>query len=85
MLDFGNITTTTPQLQLVRQWMEGYHSLDMGKVEELSSKDYKFHGPFNTSHEHKSEHFVKSRDVVGSMKDLNVRIRHQGTALKHPG
>lgn len=74
MLDFGNITTSTPQLQLVREWMEGYHSLDIKKVKGLTSKDFRFHCPFGDYIEPGEDHFSKYERLLSSMDTLDVRI-----------
>ena len=46
-----NINATTPQLKLVKKWMEGYHSLNMDNVESHVSKNYKYQSCFDKAEE----------------------------------
>lgn len=82
MINFGTIDTTGPQLRVVRQWMEGYHSLDMTKVEAFASKDFMYHCAFNRPEEARADHFSRYAKVLASMKELNVRTQCWGTAFE---
>ena len=72
-----NINATTPQLQLVKKWMEGYHSLNMDNVEPYVSKNFKYQACFHTADEAKGEHSERYGKVLGSMTNLEVRAQYE--------
>lgn len=85
MLNFGTVDAITPQLQVVKKWMEAYHSLDMTKVEQYTSKDFKYCSPFDRPEEGKEDHSSRYGKILASMKELNVRTQHWGTPFKFAG
>ena len=72
-----NINATTPQLKLVKKWMEGYHSLNMDNVESHVSKNYKYQSCFDKAEEAKGEHSERYGKVLGSMTNLEVRAPYE--------
>lgn len=72
-----NINATTPQLKLVKKWMEGYHSLNMDNVEPHVSKNFKEQACFHTADEAKGEHSERYGKVLGSMTNLEVRAQYE--------
>ena len=74
-----NINATTPQLKLVKQWLEAYASRDIDKVAPVVSKDFKFQTFPKTAdipEEGKGAHLQRYRGILSALTNVEVRTQH---------
>jgi hypothetical protein len=76
----SNFEASTPQLSVIKKWIDAYTSLDISKVEPLLAKNYQ-HQSFPESpdapNETKGEHIQKWGEILAAAAKLEVRIRRQ--------
>lgn len=76
----ANFEASTPQLSVIKKWIDAYTSLDISKVEPLLAKNYQ-HQSFPEStdapDETKGEHIQKWGQILAAAAKLEVRIRPQ--------
>ena len=81
----ANVDTSTPQLKLVKRWVDAYASRDAGKLAPLLSKNYK-HQTFPESigepDETREEHLQRFGQLGPLMTELYVRVQCQRTTSK---
>ena len=74
----------SPQLTLVKNWVDAYISLDIKNVEPLLSKNFQYHTfPETTdlSKEAKERHIERYREMLSAVSKLEVRIQPWKIAL----
>jgi hypothetical protein len=73
----ANIDATTPQLKVVKKWLDAYSSLDTDKLDPLLSRDYKHHlfPKSITPEETKEEHIKRYEGTLSSITKLEVRTQ----------
>ena len=78
----ANIDATTPQLQVVKKWLDAYVARDANKIAPVLSKNYK-HQTFSQSvgipDETKEQHIKRYGGLAPSIASFEVRIQHQST------
>ena len=80
-----NINATTPQLKLVKQWLEAHASRDIDKVAPIISKNFKFQAfPKTTDipEEAKEGHLQRYRGILGALTNVEVRTQHWRTTVR---
>lgn len=74
----ANFEASTPQLSVIKKWIDAYTSLDVSKVEPLLAKNYQ-HQSFPEStdlpDETKGQHIQKWGEILAAAAKLEVRIR----------
>lgn len=73
----ANIDATTPQLTVVKKWIDAHSALNLDHVELLMAKDFKFQ-TFPKSHktpEERREHYIeKHKGMATAVTKAHVRI-----------
>ena len=80
-----NFDATTPQLKVVKQWLEAYTSRDVDKVAPFVSKNFKFQTfpkTIDIPEEAQGVHFQRYRVLLGALTKLEVCIEHYRTTFK---
>lgn len=76
-----NFDATTPQLKVVKNWIDAHISLDMDKVEPLISKNYQYQKSSETIDLPKGaegRHLGRIGEIMSATGNLEVRIRPRG-------
>lgn len=80
----ANLDASTPQLKVVKRWLDAYGSLDATNLDPLLSKDYKHQSFSEATHpeETKEEHVQKYKAMASTINKYEVRIQHRKTAFE---
>ena len=80
----ANIDATTPQLKVVKSFLDTYLSLDVSKTESFMSRDFKFQTFPKVAElpdEPVAAHVQRYEGLLAAMTKLEVRIEHQAFEL----
>ena len=73
-----NLDDTTPQLKLVKEWLDAYQTLDIKNIKPLTSKNYTYKTFPKTVHppdETKEAHLERYEPIMASFAKMDVRAR----------
>ena len=73
-----NFDASTPQLRVVKNWVDAYLSLDAKNLEPLISKDFRyetFPEADDVSREARERHLESFRGVLSGVNKFDVRIK----------
>jgi hypothetical protein len=83
-----NPDVSTPQLKLVKDWIDAYLTLDMNNVEPYISKSFQYQAFPETadlSGESKEIHIERYNNMLAAASKLDVRIRHRRSTFDPTG
>ena len=75
----------SPQLTLVKNWLDAYVSLDTKNIEPLVSKNYHYEAfpeASDVPKEAKERHLERFRGILAGTSKLEVRIEHRRTTFE---
>jgi len=84
----ADIDASTPQLKVVKRFLDAYVSLDIKKVDPLMSKDYQYQSlpeSIDLPEEAKGGHIQRVGEILALVNKLEVHIQCRRTAFKLAG